>query len=57
MYCSSPDPCAGRTQISGKMGGATQSTKRAVLALKGQRLLCFLEDEQTSSAQPGPGHG
>ena len=26
MYCSSPDPCAGRTQFAGRMGGATQDT-------------------------------
>ena len=25
MYCSSPDPCTGRTQTAGRMCGATQS--------------------------------
>ena len=29
MYCSSPDPCAERTQNAGKMAGATQSTRSA----------------------------
>ena len=27
MYCSSPDPYAGQTQIAGRMCGATQSNK------------------------------
>ena len=33
MYCSSPDPCAGRTQIAGRTGGATPS--RVELYLSG----------------------
>ena len=33
MYCSSPDTCAGRTQIAGRMGRATQSSWLYVLTL------------------------
>ena len=33
MYCSSPDPSAGRPQIAGRMGGATQSKSVPYMSL------------------------
>jgi hypothetical protein len=48
MYCSSPDPFAGRTQIGSRMGGATQS--KQIAQRKQSRppkyMLFFLEAKQ-----------
>ena len=55
MYCSSPDPSAERTQIAGRMGGATQSTASPFCSITLRRThplrcLFWLEWHHTSSS-------
>ena len=54
MYCSSPDPSAGRTQLAGRMGGATQSrTEGEAPKAKQQPRLTTKEREESGAEMNG----